>query len=88
MVGGNRSRRTGYSLKTVGPSQLMWAHSHVMWAQNGDDQVATNKDQSATDRSNEAASRLIVSHRAMFKPLQTTINLDVGLHCNQPINDL
>ena len=25
------------SLSNVGPSQLMWAHSHVMWAEIGDD---------------------------------------------------
>ena len=31
-VEGKQYRRAGYSLKTVGPSQLMWAHSHVMWA--------------------------------------------------------
>ena len=47
-VGCERSRRDGYSLKTVGPSQLMWAHSHAMraeaklqsqiiWTQSGDD---------------------------------------------------
>ena len=32
--------------------------------------------------------RLIEYHRAMFKPLQATINFDVGLRCSQPINYL
>ena len=34
------------------------------------------------------SKHLIIPHHAMFKPLQTTISLDVGLRCNQPINDL
>ena len=49
-VRGNRSHRPGSSLNKVGPSQLMWAHSHliraeaklqsqIIWAQNGDTQV-------------------------------------------------
>ena len=29
-VGGKWSRRAGYSLKMVGPSQLMWAYSQII----------------------------------------------------------